>query len=195
MRELEISLKNSQNGKSPGNDGLTREFYVVFWRNISECLYQSLLDGKSKGFLSPSQRQAIIKLLEKRGKDKRFIQNWRPISLINYDAKLLSKAMAERLKLVLPSLINHDQTAYVADRFLGESVRLISDVLEITEALNIEGFLLTMDIEKAFDSVDHPFLYAVLEKMNIAHEFIDWIKALINKNVFSMGECLKVIFH
>ena len=190
MRELEISLKNSQNGKSPGNDGLTREFYVVFWRNISECLYQSLLDGKSKGFLSPSQRQAIIKLLEKRGKDKRFIQNWRPISLINYDAKLLSKAMAERLKLVLPFLINHDQTAYVADRFLGESVRLISDVLEITEALNIEGFLLTMDIEKAFDSVDHPFLYAVLEKMNIAHEFIDWIKVLINKNescVFNGG--------
>ena len=82
----------------------------------------------------------------------------------------------------MPSLINHDHKAYVADRFLGESVRLISDVLEITEALNIEGFLLTMDIEKAFDSVDHPFLYAVLEKMNIAHEFIDWIKVLINKN-------------
>ena len=98
--------------------------------------------------------------------------------------------MAERLKLVLPFLINHDQTAYVADRFLGESVRLISDVLEITEALNIEDFLLTMDIEKAFDSVDHPFLYAVLEKMNIAHEFIDWIKVLINKNescVFNGG--------
>ena len=189
-RELEISLKNSQNGKSPGNDGLTREFYVVFWRNISDCLYQSLVDGKAKGFLSPSQRQAIIKLLEKRGKDKRFIQNWRPISLINYDAKLLSKAMAERLKQVLPFLISHDQTAYVANRFLGESVRLISDILEITEKLNIEGFLLTMDIEKAFDSVDHPFLFAVLEQMNIAPEFIDWIKVLTNKNescVFNGG--------
>ena len=98
--------------------------------------------------------------------------------------------MAERLKLVLPFLINHDQTAYVADRFLGESVRLISDVLEITKSLNIEGFLLTMDIEKAFDSVDHPFLFAVLEQMNIAPEFIDWIKVLINQNescVFNGG--------
>ena len=109
MRELEISLKNSKIGKSPGNDGLTREFYVVFWKNISECLYQSLLDGKSKGFLSISQRQAIIKLLAKREKDKRFICNWRPISLINYDVKLLSKALSERLKSVLPFLIKHDQ--------------------------------------------------------------------------------------
>ena len=87
----------------------------------------------------------------------------------------------ERLKLVLPFLINHDQTAYVANRFLGESVRLISDVLEISRTLNVDGYLLTMDIEKAFDSVDHSFLFAALELMNIAPDFIEWIKVLINK--------------
>lgn len=130
--ELENSIKNSDNGKSPGNDGLPREFYIVFWPNVSQCLFESLIDGKNKGFLSPSQRQAVIKLLEKKDKDKRYIQNRRPISLINFDAKLLSKVLAERLKSVLPSLIMHDQTAYVANRFLGESVRLISDVLETT---------------------------------------------------------------
>ena len=66
LAELENSIKNSQNGKSPGNDGLTREFYIVFWRNISNLLFESLIDGKQKGLLSPSQRQAIIKLLEKK---------------------------------------------------------------------------------------------------------------------------------
>ena len=130
--ELENSIKNSDNGKSPGNDGLPREFYIVFWPNVSQCLFESLIDGKNKGFLSPSQRQAVIKLLEKKDKDKRYIQNRRPISLINFDAKLLSKVLAERLKSVLPSLIMPDQTAYVVNRFLGESVRLISDVLETT---------------------------------------------------------------
>ena len=79
--------------------------------------------------LSPSQRQAVIKLLEK-GKDKRFITNLRPISLINYDTKILHKTLADRLREVLPSLISCDQTANVKDRFLGESVRLISDILE-----------------------------------------------------------------
>ena len=176
--ELENSIKNSDNGKSPGNDGLPREFYIVFWPNVSQCLFESLIDGKNKGFLSPSQRQAVIKLLEKKDKDKRYIQNRRPISLINFDAKLLSKVLAERLKSVLPSLIMPDQTAYVANRFLGESVRLISDVLETTKKLNIGGFMLTIDIEKAFDSVDHAFLFAILDKLGFDKNFIEWIKVL-----------------
>ena len=153
---------------------------MFFWRSLSDCLYESLIDGKNKGFLSASQKQAVIKLLEKKGKDKRFIKNWRPISLINYDANLLSKVLAERLKNVLPSIVKSDQTAYVKNRFLGESVRLISDVLEITKKLNIEGYVLTIDIEKAFDSVDHPFLYAALSKIGFDKEFIDWIKVLNN---------------
>ena len=179
--ELEEAIKNSQNGKSPGNDGITREFYIVFWKQISQPLFESLIDGKNKGFLSASQRQAVIKLLEKKSRDKRLIINWRPISLINFDTKLLSKVLAERLKKVLPTLIKHDQTAYVSGRFLGESVRLISDILDITKTLNIEGYLMTIDIEKAFDSVDHPFLIAVLNVMGFDSEFIKWIKVLINR--------------
>ena len=83
--------------------------------------------------LSSSQRQAIIKLLEKREKDKRFINNWRPISLLNVDTKIISKAIANKLKSILPSIISHDQTAYVKGRFICESTRLISDILEITD--------------------------------------------------------------
>ena len=75
----------------------------------------------------------------------------------------------------------HDQTAYVYDRFIGQSVRLISDILEITKIMNIEGYILTMDIEKAFDSVDHLFLFATLEKFGFDSYFVDWIKVLLNK--------------
>ena len=100
-------------------------------------LFESLIDRKNRGFLSTSQRQAaVIKLLEKKSRDKRLISNWRPISLINFDTKLLSKVLAERLKKVLPSLMKHNQTAYVANRFLGESVRLISDILDITKTIS-----------------------------------------------------------
>ena len=66
LDELKLAIKNSQNGKSPGNDGLTREFFIVFWRNVSDTYFQSLLNGKEKGFLSTSQRQAVIKLLGKK---------------------------------------------------------------------------------------------------------------------------------
>ena len=131
-----------------------KDWLIFFWNNISECLLASFLDSKEKGILSNSQKQAVIKLLEKKDKDKRYIENWRLISLINYDAKLLSKALAERLKLAIPSIIKNDQTAYVKNRFLGESVRLISDILEITQKLKIEGYIMTIDIEKLIDEID-----------------------------------------
>ena len=91
-------LVSSENGKSPGNDGLSREFYLAFWEKVAPVMLDSFLDGYSKGFLSTSQRQAVIKLIEKKDKDKRFTANWRPISLSNFDTKILSKTLAERLK-------------------------------------------------------------------------------------------------
>ena len=181
LNELKDAIKTSVKGKSPGNDGLGFEFYVVFWDNISIQLFESYTDGLKNGLLSPSQRQAVIKLLEKKGKDKRFISNWRPISLINFDAKLLAKCLAKRMKDVLPKIIKCDQTAYIANRFLGESVRLISDILDVSKTLNIDGYIMTVDIEKAFDSVDHVFLYSCLKRFGFDESFINWIKVLYEK--------------
>ena len=154
-----------QNDKSPGNDGLTKEFYETFWDDLKEIFVNSVREAKEIGHLSTSQRQAIIKLIEKKDRDKRFIKNWRPISLLNVDSKIRSKALSEKLKEVLPDLISSQQTAYVKNRHIGESGRLISDIIEITKIRKIGGFLVTMDIEKAFDSLDHNFLISTLENM------------------------------
>ena len=143
--------------------------------------FNSFLYSKKVGELSSSQKQAIIKLLEKREKDKRYIENWRPISLLNVDTKIISKAIANKLKIILPSIISHDQTAYVKGRFIGESTRLISDILEITDTFNIGGYVLTADIEKAFDSMDHTFLIEVLKTVGFGGNFINWIKILLKK--------------
>ena len=80
-----------------------------------------------------SQRQAVIKLIEKKDEDKRFIKNCRPISLLNVDYKIIPKVFSARLKKVLPLLISSQQTAYVANRCISESGRLISDLLDVTE--------------------------------------------------------------
>ena len=161
-----------QNDKTPGNDGLTKEFYETFWDDLKEIFVDSVREAEEIGHHSTSQRQAIIKLIEKKDRDKRFIKNWRPISLLNVDSKIISKALSEKLKEVLPDLISSQQTAYVKNRHIGESGRLISDIIEITEIRNIEGFLVTMDIEKAFDSLDHNFLIFTLEKYGFGQNFI-----------------------
>ena len=70
--------------------------------------------------------------------------------------------------------------SYVANRFISEGRRLVSDVLEITDILNMEGYLLTIDIEKAFDSVDHNLLLAILVKCDSKKRFLRWIETLLN---------------
>ena len=62
-----------------------------------------------------------------------FIQDWRPISLLNVDLKIISKALSEKLRKVLPYSIFSQQTAYVKNRHIVESIRLISDIIEITK--------------------------------------------------------------
>ena len=140
-KDLYDSMKSMENDKSPGNDGLTKEFYVTFWDDIKATFISSLKQAKERKELSISQRQAIIKLIEKKDRDKRYIKNWRPISLLNVDIKILSKALAKRLKEVLPCLISAQQTAYVQNRNIGESGRLISDIIEIANTRQMEGFL------------------------------------------------------
>ena len=88
-----------KNDKSPGNDGITKEFYELFWDDIKNSLSDPINNSFSfrSGELSTSQKQAVIKLIEKKT-DRRLIKNWRPISLLKIDTKLISKVTAIRLK-------------------------------------------------------------------------------------------------
>ena len=107
--DLFDSKKSMKNNKTPGNDGLTKELYETFSK-LRNLLRTPLMESVNQAFhtkiLSISQRQIVIKLIEKKDRDKRYIKNWRPISLLNVDTKILSKAISNRLKTVLPTLIS-----------------------------------------------------------------------------------------
>ena len=86
--------------------------------------------------------------------------------------KLISKVLANSIKKVIGLVIADDQTAYVPGRSIRESIRLISDLIEYTNTHNVPGYMVTADIEKAFDSVKHNFLIAVLKKYGFSPNFI-----------------------
>ena len=69
-------------------------------------------------------------MIPKKNKDPLLLKNWRPISLLNTDYKLTTKCIGKRLEKVLPYLIDGDQTEYIKGRFIGENIRLISDIIE-----------------------------------------------------------------
>ena len=81
-KELFEALKSMQNSKSPGNDGLSKEFYKTFWEELKKPFMYAIQKSYDIKQLCVPQRQAVIKLVEKRGRDKRFIKNWRPILLL-----------------------------------------------------------------------------------------------------------------
>ena len=129
--------------------------------------------------MSPSQKQALITLIEKKGKDRNYLENWRPISLINVDAKIASKVIAARIIKVLPEIIHTNRTGYVKDRFIGEAARSIIDVMEYTEQ-NTPGILLFIDFEKAFDSIDWTFMLKCLDAFGFGPTIIRWVETFYN---------------
>ena len=128
------------------------------------------------GQLSVTQRRGIIKLIPKKDAEPYFIKNWRPISLLNCDYKIATKAIANRFKQVLPNLIDIDQTGFLKGRFIGENIRLIDSIIKFTAAKNIPGLLLFLDFEKAFDTVEWSFLHKTLHHYNFGPSAIQWIK-------------------
>ena len=123
----------------------------------------------------------VITLIEKKGKGKRFIKNCRPVSLINVDTKVLSKSIATLIKKVIGTVVSNDQTAYVPGRHIGESVRLISDLLEYTDTHDIPGFMITADIEEAFDLIEHTFITAAFKKFGFGPSLLQWVKTILCK--------------
>ena len=179
VQELGVVLKRMKSNKTPGIDGITSEFLKVFWGKIKYFVMEVINCGFHKGSLSTSMRQCIITCLPKPNKDRSFIKNWRPISLLCVVYKLASGVIADRLKPSLNQVISNCQTGFIIGRQISDSTRLVCDLLHITETKGIPGLLMLIDFEKAFDSLSWNFLYEALAFCGYSKNLINWIKVLI----------------
>ena len=128
-KECLDALKSMKGDKSSGTDGLPCEFYKVFWNDLVEILLSSLNYSYDIGKLSISQRRGIIKLIPKKDAELNLIKNWWPLTLLNCDYKIATKAIASRMKVVIPTLISDDQTGFIKGRFIGDNIRLIDSFI------------------------------------------------------------------
>jgi hypothetical protein len=172
------ALKTLSNGKTPGIDGLTTDFYKFFWNNIKSLVLQSINYAYKKGEMSKDQKLGIISLSPKKNKIRLLLKNWRPITLLTVDYKIIAKCLAIRLEDILPHYISQNQFGYVKDRYIGENIRCVIDINEICKNNNIQGLALQIDFEKAFDSISWDYMFKTLEKMNFGEDFIKWVKIL-----------------
>ena len=170
--ECKKAIEMFESGKTPGNDGIPIEFYKKLWNILADQLVDVFNFSFQLKAMTTSQRQAIITLIDKKGKDRSYLENWRPISLVNVDAKISSRVIANRIKCCLPVIIHHNQSGFIKDRLIGETARSIPDTIDHTEHSELPGMVIFIGFEKAFDLSEWCFLYKCLEAFNFGPEFI-----------------------
>ncbi len=122
-----------------------------------------------------TMKQGIIKLIPKPGKDKRHLSNLRPITLLNIDYEIFTTVLAERLKFGISKIISTTQSGFLTGRSIHNNIRLVLDLINYGYLINDDGFMLFLDFCKAFDSVEHAFIFDTLKHFGVGNKFVDMI--------------------
>ena len=126
VNECQDILRTFKRGKSPGDDGFTWEFYNCFFDILGQDLADSFNASYNAGEMSISQRRGVITLIPKEDSDLSSLNNWRPITLLNLDFKMIAKCCCP---------VSPDQTGFIKGRYIGENIRFINNILEQTRIL------------------------------------------------------------
>ncbi len=177
IEEATKAIKGMANNKSPGSDGLSKEFYTHFWNLLGNDLVEVFNVAYVANNLTESQSLAIITLLYKNG-EKADIKNWRPISLLNVDFKILSKCLANRLKICMDSIVHQDQTCGIKGRSIFENIIFTQDAVFYANRNQKPLAVVSVDQSKAFDRLNRTFLLKVLKKFGFGDSFIHWIQTI-----------------
>lgn len=180
LGELYEALNGMESGKAPGIDGLPVDFYKSFWTELGRDLLSVLNESLAEGLLPLSCRRAVLTLLPKKG-DLTDIKNWRPVSLLCSDYKLLSKVLAIRLAKVVNQVIHPDQSYCIPDRSIFDNISIVRDIFDVSRLLNLECALVSLDQEKAFDRVEHKYLWKCLAAFGFCQKFIKQVMVLYSE--------------
>jgi hypothetical protein len=175
--EMYKALKSCKES-APGPDGIPYKVYKILWKEVSGILKDSWDYSLSIGKLPASHKESVIILIPKERKNSDDIKNWRPITLSNCDAKVITKALAMRINPVLESIIDPSQTAYVPGRSVMDNIRSNKFLKNYCRTNNIDALLASLDAKKAFDLVDHNYIDVILEKYGFGQSFRSYFKLL-----------------
>nr|FAA01123.1 TPA: Pol [Capsaspora owczarzaki] len=175
--EIRLAIERTPKGRSPGPDGLTPAFYAKYAGILAAPLAALANVARDRGRLPESMMRGHVKVLYKKG-DRASVENYRPISLLNVDCKIISRALCNRLAKVLSKIIPVAQNGFVPGRTIDANIHLFRDILDLTRHHKIPGLAVLLDSRKAFDRVAHDFLYQAMAAYSIGDSFISWMRLL-----------------
>ena len=172
IEELQDAIKSSANRKSPGADGLPAEVYKCFNSSCLTHFLQTLNMIADCGYMPNEWKEGRIILLYKKG-DKEDIMNYRPITLLNADYKILCKILATRLNTKIKELIPSHQIGFMPRRLIYDNI------ITLDYALRKDAKAVVLDFAKAYDSISHDALLAILEHLGFPMMFKRTVKTLL----------------
>jgi hypothetical protein len=187
--EAEIFLAISELGlnKSSGPDGMTSLFYKTYWQIVRSSVVASVQSFFRGGFMLKEFNHTNIALIPKLENPFR-VNHFRPISLTNFNYKIISKILSNRFKPLLHKIVSPMQSAFLKGRSIQDNSIMAHELFHIMKYKRGKGGLmaLKLDIEKAFDSLEWSFLLKILELLGFHPTCINWIGQCISNSSFSI---------
>ena len=178
LLDLETAIKQMNNGKTPGEDGIPVDFYKVFWGKLKIPFYRMVLASYEDFELHSTARKGILNLIPKANKDTRYIKNLRPITLLNTDYKIIEKAVALKMVPALKHIIHPDQRGFMKERRISVNIRKILDIMQYAAETDLEAVVLSLDFVKCFDKCSFSILHGSLEYFKFGEIVKEWTKIL-----------------
>ncbi|MCH79554.1 cysteine-rich receptor-like protein kinase [Trifolium medium] len=185
VEEVKAAVWDCDSYKSPGPDGINFGFMKEFWNELQVDIMKFISEFHRNGKLTRGINSTFIALIPKVDSPQK-LNDFRPISLVGSVYKILSKVLANRLRLVIGSVIGEAQSAFVKDRQILDGILIVNEVVDEARKCKKELLLFKVDFEKAYDSVEWDYLDTVMQKMSFPFLWRKWIKECVGTAIASV---------